>query len=448
MCPYHSITLCFDFSIHLDFKLYYTVINCLVGIKTCNVNSPNPHQHVRDYFSPHPVEKVGRDDLQRLLAESLFNCLLSQLTAADLLEIDNYISLVEQDMDIRFPPHTIGTLPPLMRLHFDPVVAYAKPLLFYGAVRSADLCSDLMLWALGFRRKQVAGSALTYWVLEGDSGCTTPAEAAACAESGTVTSPQQHPVMFIHGVGLGLVTYVTFINSLVGAYRPGSRPPLLLLELPHVSMKLNVEVIPSMPDTVNSIAQALWQEGGYTQAQFVVHSLGSFIFGAVQYMRPSLVAGVVLVDPVCFQLWEPSVMSNFCYRVPDTVMQILMHYHITHELTINHYFHRHFIWTDCVLFAENLPAYSCVVLSELDEIINAPGVNSYLQRSKRSRSLSSEREETGLEGGREERRSEVQVQMLAGRHHGEWNVHLPSLRQVVGAVVDMGRDLDMDLALA
>lgn len=372
------------------------------GIIQCNGDLANSHQHVVDYFHPHPMNEVGRSDVSSLLAESLFNCLLAELTPRDMFEIDSYISLLERDMCVTFPPRTIGTLPPLMRLHYDPVVAYSKPLLYYAAVTGADLCSDLVLWCLGFRKRE-AGT-LSCWVLGSDQS----------SDDGSAGARQaQPPVMFVHGVGLGLVTYIAFITSLVAAYSPGTRPALLLLELPHVSMKLSVEAVPTMPETVRGIASVL-QGLGSSQAQFVAHSLGCFVLAAVQLYQPGLVAGAVLVDPVCFKLWEPSVMRNFCYRVPRTPMQILMHYHITHELTISHYFHRHFLWTDCVMFAHNMPARSCVVLSELDEIIDTAGVQRYLQGHPA-----------------------VRLRVLAGRHHGEWSVHPGARRAVIGEVLRM-----------
>lgn len=367
----------------------------------------NPHQHVVDYFSPHPIDEVGLTDIRNLFAESMFNCLHTELGPNDLLEIDSFISELEIDMGIKFPPHTVGTLPSLMRLHHDPVHAYAKPLLYYASVMGGDMSSDLVLWCLGFRRGEAG--VLSYWVLE----CDTSVD--------TFVVEKQNPLLFIHGVGLGLVTYITFISALLFSFKGSRRPPIILLELPHVSMKLNVDRIPSMPETVQGISSIL-KSNGFQWAQFVVHSLGSFVFGAVQHLKPAIVAGVVLIDPVCFKLWEPGVMSNFCYRDPTTPMQILMHYHITHELTINHYFHRHFMWTDCVMFANNLPRQTSVVLSELDEIIDARGVREYLQRYPG-----------------------VHIEMLSGRHHGEWNVHINSMTVVVKTVMDMSRNLNTNV---
>jgi hypothetical protein len=135
-----------------------------VGIKTCNSHLSNPHQHVLDYFSPLPITAVGRGEIRGLIAESLFNTLQSELSSpTDLAELDAYVTLLETDMEVCFPPCTQGPLPPLMRLHHDPVLAYAKPLLYYACVAGGDMCSDLVLYCLGFRRRQAG--VLSYWIL-------------------------------------------------------------------------------------------------------------------------------------------------------------------------------------------------------------------------------------------------------------------------------------------
>ena len=359
------------------------------------------------------MEDVGRDEIKRLLSESMFNCLISELTDEDALELDMYTSLLEKEMGITFPQQTVGTLPPLMRLHYDPVPAYPKPLLYYTSIVGIDKWCNIILWSLGFVRKRAG--AVTYWILESDHD-----------RNALKSSADMPPVTFVHGVGVGLMTYVTFIVSLTYAYPLGSRPPLILVELPHVSMKLNVEVIPSMPKVVEGISMML-QENNFRQSIFVGHSLGSFVLAAVLYRAPSLIAGMVLVDPVCFKLWEPKVMSNFCYRKPANVMQILMHYLVTHELTISHYFHRHFIWTDCVMFVEDIPAHTSVILSELDEIIDAPGIMQHFRQEDTKHCVSCEKH--------------IALQTLHGRHHGEWNVHWASLRDVLRTVVSVTDDL-------
>jgi pimeloyl-ACP methyl ester carboxylesterase len=48
--------------------------------------------------------------------------------------------------------------------------------------------------------------------------------------------------------------------------------------------------------------------------RWVAHSLGSCLVAAIQKAKPELVQSLVLIDPVCFLLWEVDVLENFCYR--------------------------------------------------------------------------------------------------------------------------------------
>eukprot|EP00953_Heterococcus_sp_UTEX-ZZ885_P001700 1443-Heterococcus_DN1.PRE.1 len=138
------------------------------------------------------------------------------------------------------------------------------------------------------------------------------------------------PVVFVHGV----------------AKHVGKNRRILLLELPHVSMKLGQENVPTMDTAVSTaaavmnkhnFAPALWvrlmlnlqhaASGylrwnclcssslaspsyadrlalGFWSSTSVGHSLGSCIVAAVIRDKPALVHGLVLIEPVCFLLYE------------------------------------------------------------------------------------------------------------------------------------------------
>ena len=366
------------------------------GVRACDKGKLEPYQYLRHYFSPFPLEKLGLGDIKSLYAESMFNCLLSELTENDLLEIDSYITVIEKDLGFTFPEQTCGVLPDLMRLHYDPVKALSKPCLYYAVVNLVDIFSDVFLVYLGFKRYRQGG--ITYWLLR--------------PQFSSSTHFQKDPVFFVHGVGVGLSIYTLFIARIVSSL---SHHPIILLELPHVSMKLYVDIIPSMKDIADA-TETILNTHQFLQAHFVVHSLGSFVFGAINYLHPSIVASVILIDPVCFKLWEPHVMHNFLYRIPKSPVQVLMKHLVTWELTISHYFHRHFFWTDCVLFRESVPQSTYVILSEEDEIVDSLDLYQYLKES-----------------------DYIKVQILHGGHHGEWTMNKTGLSTVVNALSTMVR---------
>jgi hypothetical protein len=192
-------------------------------------------------------------------------------------------------------------------------------------------------------------------------------------------------------VGIGLSTYLPLLLQIASR----AKRTLVLIELPHVSMKLNVDVIPRM-EVIAECAAVLFQQENLPPALWVAHSLGTFVFAVVRRLQTQLVAGVVLLDPVCFLLWEPDLLKNFCYCTPETPMQIIQNYHVCQELSISYYFHRHFFWHECVQFANDMPAKSLVYISECDNIYNTKRVLPYLSSSN------------------------VSTEVLAGHPHGGW----------------------------
>jgi hypothetical protein len=391
------------------------------GVRECNEGTTDPLQYLRNYFSPHALEEISREHMQSFYAEAMFNCPIGDLTIDELVEMEGFLTILETDLRARFPSAAAGGLSPsLMRLHYDPVLALAKPLVYYAASHLVDLCSDGFLALLGFTRRR--SGALTYWLLR------PPKQSSILAGGGSGSG--KNPIVFVHGVGLGLVTYTQFIVRLVMA-TPADQP-IILLELPHASMKLNVEIIPSMKVVVDCTADILTAHH-FPQAHFVVHSLGSFVFGAVQCYAPTIVSSVVLIDPVCFKLWEPHVMHNFCYRNPTTPMQVAMKHLVTRELTISHFFHRHFYWTECVLFRKDVPKVTHVIVSELDSIIDGPDVCAYLQATPGTGA------EAGVKAGTETGAGtggEISVEVIKGGRHGQWTLDWRSLAVVLQGVLD------------
>mgnify|MGYP005994081363 CR=1 FL=1 len=188
-------------------------------------------------------------------------------------------------------------------------------------------------------------------------------------------SPPEVPLVFVHGVGLGLVTYLPF---LCGLFRACTHRTVVLLELPHVSMKLGIENFPTIQTIAASTEQAM-QQLDLPPALWVCHSLGTFVFAGINRLKPHLIDSCVLIDPVCFMLWEATTMNNFCYCEPRTPMQIVQQYHVCKELLISWYFQRHFYFSDAVLLREDVPLRAKVVISQSDNIYDTSRVLEYLE---------------------------------------------------------------------
>jgi len=153
------------------------------------------------------------------------------------------------------------------------------------------LLADAVFSALGYRRRWLptAEGWIRYWVAR-------PAE----------PDPAILPAVFIHGVGMGAVPYVHFLQRL----RRARRAPLVALELPNCSRSHFQAVIPSATSFRDAVERLLCDELGISApGRYVLmgHSLGTDFCSMVMNdprmanddppLRP---ARLVLLDPICF----------------------------------------------------------------------------------------------------------------------------------------------------
>lgn len=209
------------------------------------------------------------------------------------------LTTAEDHFQVKFPS---GYNPALrcIRLNFDPVQATHRPLAVYVAIYLATLVfnSLFLQWIWGLRYTDVDEQhPVGYW-------------------SGYTTSPEV-PLVFIHGVGVGLLGYVDFLHQLL---TQSGRRPVFLVELPYVSMRL-VDHVPSATETVKAI-EGMLNRFGYTKAVFVSHSLGTGVASWVSRFAPHLIAGSVMVDPICFLLHYHHVAFNFIHRLPKVLIEV------------------------------------------------------------------------------------------------------------------------------
>ena len=163
---------------------------------------------------------------------------------------------VEVDNNMKFLTHSTIENVHIPRLNIDPVRSHHRPLIYYTFTGLFDYGSDYILHAQGFRRYSIG--IVNYWVAQG---------------SHSSDSNDEPPIVFVHGVGIGLVTYLPFILKL---WNRKSHRDIMLVELPHVSMKLRLhpEEVPTMQVLVEAIRQAMTKHK-FKPAHWVAHSLGT-----------------------------------------------------------------------------------------------------------------------------------------------------------------------------
>lgn len=118
-----------------------------------------------------------------------------------------------------------------------------------------------------------------------------PAPALSPPPAAAAATPT--PVVFLHGVGLGMLPYLAFIWGLVRGF---SGRPVLVLEVRHVSLRLCGQA-----RTVDDVAQAVMgmlRRHGVRRAHFAAHSFGTFVVAHLRHLYPHAIASMLLCDPV------------------------------------------------------------------------------------------------------------------------------------------------------
>jgi len=181
------------------------------------------------------------------------------------------------------------------------------------------------------------------------------------------------PIVFVHGIGLGLLPYLPLIDALLNTGRP-----ILLPEIPYVSgfrpFQSPYGVLP--PAVVCSTMTAMLASHGFLKATWMGHSYGTSWLSYMCKFAPRTVSALLFLDPICFCLHVPYLTKQFVYMRPDPGT---VSYMVRTDVIINWTIQRSFPWTWVTLFTEQINVPCAVFLSENDALVPARKVQDYLK---------------------------------------------------------------------
>jgi hypothetical protein len=305
-----------------------------------------------------------------------------------------------------------------LRLTIDDVDSKYRSVVWYAIVWLVDGITGSMLRHAGFRHyapAQPPRTAPTRGILPGQLAIDWPpvfpprppgplslpwskrTPVSPSSELGywlrphTSTVPNVLPVVFLHGVGIGLWPYVSLLRAI--ATGPGSSASaesigILAIELLAVSSR----IAPPPPVDAGSFARhlavVLSSLGpGWERFVLVCHSYGSALATHVLHDNglSHRVAAVVLVDPVSILLHLPDVAYNFTRRVPRRSNEWQLWYFASTDVGVAMALGRHFAWMECIIWAE--------------ELIEASGHEGFGDQQERGGSGNAARARNGYAGG-------------------------------------------------
>lgn len=190
------------------------------------------------------------------------------------------------------------------------------------------------------------------------------------------TARKRRPVVFIHGIGVGLWPYTPFLNE-IGRSRSGSTEEeeehgqigVLVLEILPITTRLTDpplrkdEFVKELRTILEVNAPEWLDNGGFV---LVSHSYGS-VLTTHAIRDPGLaphVRGVVLIDPVTLLLHLPNVAYNFTRRPPRTANEWQLWFFASMDVSVAEGLGRHFWWRDNEVWKEELVGRSLAAEEE------------------------------------------------------------------------------------
>ncbi|EKX54917.1 hypothetical protein GUITHDRAFT_99568 [Guillardia theta CCMP2712] len=310
-----------------------------------------PREFLSGWFYGADFERIRREDMHDFLAWATFSSTPDRLEKESKRLLEDVLQLIEERTGSSFRPRSAGESPlPCMRFNIEPLQFTHKPLLYYAVCQSLlGSLGSSQLGMLGFEK--FGSDAFDYWMRVPKS----------------LEGRKRTPIVFFHGVGVGLVTYVSVLRELVAL-----DCPILCVEIPFVSSNLEANV-PSISEQVASM-ESIFARWDISKAFFVGHSYGTVMTSWMIHHLPSRVAGVALIDPVVMMLNLRDILFNFLYRHEreGSISDL-----IGSELFLNHALRRNFWWYRNILWAQDLEKHkipSIICLSERDQIVPSSAV--------------------------------------------------------------------------
>jgi pimeloyl-ACP methyl ester carboxylesterase len=229
------------------------------------------------------------------------------------------------------------------------------------------------------------------------------------------TSKTKLPILFIHGIGIGLYPYAKFLSDLNSAEgldgsSTDDQVGVIAIEIMPISFRITHPALPK--SEMCAEIKAILTYHGWNKVVLVSHSYGTVV--STHLLKdPStalLIDSIVLVDPVSILLHLPDVAYNFKHRKPKKANEHQLYYFASMDMGVSHTLSRHFFWFENVLWKKDIDGRNVTVsLAGKDLIVNTEAVRQYLTSGNLSRyePMTSSTAPAALEGSPEDQAESI-----------------------------------------
>ncbi|KAI0396418.1 Alpha/Beta hydrolase protein [Xylariaceae sp. FL0594] len=357
-------------------------------------NIPDPVQYLRGWFLGADDAHICRENVEEFLSWAFFDRRPRHLYPAERDELGEYVHRLEQRLGR--PLNTGRGNIKSFRLTLDDVEVRYRSVIWYLIVGIVDLITHFQLSHHGLQfhaqakphsqsiipsrpqsvfAKKRSISRLSYWYRPH-------------------TAENKLPMVFLHGIGIGLWPYVSYLSDLNAGLPKDEAIGIIALEILPVSFRLTSAPL-SQADFLSEISLIV-ENHGWDQFVVVGHSYGT-VLATHMLKSPDLnprIRSIVLIDPVCLLLHLPDVAVNFTRRKPTRANEYLLWYFASMDPGVAHCLGRHFFWKDNLAWKEDLlevvgqqsgeqwSRKVAVCLAERDLIVDTRTVQQYLVNGK------------------------------------------------------------------
>lgn len=328
----------------------------------CLVNIPCPESYIRWWFLGAELDDICRENLKEFFLWAFFES-DSTDTHEDpehvAQELDEYIAKVEQQLGQEFKP---GRGPAKsLRLTIDGIETTYRSLAWYAVIFLVDQATHMLFSWYGFEyyASSAKGSRRTFpprpQTLLGRK--QSPAPDISYWHKPHAPTADESPVVFLHGIGVGLWTYIRFLADIHAAkHRGDGGIGIVAIEILPISFRLTTPPL-SKPDFLRQMTTIL-DHHDWDNFTIVSHSYGSVLTTHMLH-HPALnhrVVSIVLIDPVTVMLHLPDVAYNFTRRRPKRANEWQLWYFACTDPGVAHCLGRHFFWRENIVWKEELLA--------------------------------------------------------------------------------------------
>lgn len=309
----------------------------------------------------------------------------------------------------------------------DPLLGLAiYPLIFNVSIYAlTDGLLRVLMKLRGFERHSIGYTV--YYYHKGRHAEAVRGEYQRCdsdySELVKYEATNSTPIVFCHGIGIGLGYYLSLIDKMLELGNPLFIPEISYVcgFRPWLSRKSILT-----PHAVVTTLTAMLATFGFMRATFIGHSYGtSWLSYMCKYSKESI-AGIMFLDPICFCLHHPYLTKSFVYHQADPGS---LSYMIRTDVIVNWTIQRSFPWSRIILFTEDIPNVPCsIFLSDLDVLIPVDIVKNYLSSKGASFHTWMDATVTHFSQG------PLNVTTFSGIGHGDWALQSECIDVIVTAV--------------